>query len=79
VVRSPSYARQAFGGLKPVIGGNVESYTRACEEARREAFNRMVAQATEVNADAIIGMRYDATEFAPLFFPGREARKEMAI
>ena len=34
-----------------------------CEEARREAFNRMVQHALEIGADAVIGMKYDATEF----------------
>ena len=52
-----------LGGLKSIAGGNIEEFTVVCEEARMEAFNRMVRHAHEIHADAIIGMRYDATEF----------------
>ncbi|OAI54360.1 hypothetical protein AYO44_03570 [Planctomycetaceae bacterium SCGC AG-212-F19] len=64
VVRSPSLAQGFFGGLKQIIGGNIESYAEVCEAARRESFQRMVRHAEEEGADAIIAMRYDATEFA---------------
>ncbi len=64
VVRAPSISQGIFGGLKTFIGGNIESYARVCETARQEAFDRMEKHAEEVGADAIIGMRYDATEFA---------------
>ena len=63
IVRSPSIAQGFFGGLKQMIGGNIESYAQVCEAARREAFERMVAHAQEMGANAVIGMRYDATEF----------------
>ena len=46
-----------------IIGGNIESYAQVCEAARKEAFSRMIASANQIGADAIIGMRYDATEF----------------
>lgn len=65
VVRSPTGTQDFFGGLKQIIGGNIESYAQVCEVARKDAFDRMVAHAREMNADAIIAMRYDATEFAP--------------
>ena len=65
VVRSPSLAQGFLGGLKQVIGGNIESYARVCEAAREEAYERMVQHAQERGADAVIGMRYDATEVAP--------------
>jgi uncharacterized protein YbjQ (UPF0145 family) len=64
VVRSPSIAQNFLGGLKQIVGGNIESYAQVCETARREAFQRMVKHAQEEGADAIIGMRYDATEFS---------------
>jgi uncharacterized protein YbjQ (UPF0145 family) len=63
VVRSPSIAQGFFGGLKQLVGGNIEAYAQVCETARQEAFERMVDHAEEIEADAIIGMRYDATEF----------------
>ena len=63
IVRSPSIAQGLLGGLKQMIGGNIESYAQVCEAARREAFERMVEHARDMGANAIIGMRYDATEF----------------
>lgn len=63
VVRSPSITQGLIGGLKQMIGGNIESYANVCEAAREEAYQRMVQHAEECGADAIIGMRYDATEF----------------
>ena len=64
VVRSPNIAQGFFGGLKQIVGGNIEVFADVCETARREAFDRMVKHALEKNADAVIGMRYDATEFS---------------
>jgi uncharacterized protein YbjQ (UPF0145 family) len=64
VVRTPSIAQGFIGGLKSIAGGNIEEYAQVCEEARREAFERMIRHAMQVGADAIIGMRYDATEFS---------------
>jgi len=64
VVRATGIGRGFVGGLKSIVGGNIEEWSVVCEEARREAFNRMVQHAHEIGADAIIGMRYDATEFA---------------
>ncbi len=63
VVRSPSIAQGFLGGLKQMVGGNIESYAQVCESARDEAYQRMVQHAQEKGADAVIAMRYDATEF----------------
>src|SRR5256885_2658800 len=63
VVRSPSITQGFLGGLKQIVGGNIESYAEVCEDAREEAYRRMVEHAREKGADAIIAMRYDATEF----------------
>jgi uncharacterized protein YbjQ (UPF0145 family) len=63
VVRSPNIAQGLMGGLKSIIGGNIESYANACETAREHAYERMVQHAEEHGADAVIGMRYDATDF----------------
>ena len=65
VVRSPTIKQGIFGGFKSIFGGNIESYARVCDDARKEAFERMVHTAEALGADAILGMRYDATEFAP--------------
>jgi uncharacterized protein YbjQ (UPF0145 family) len=64
VVRAPGITQGILGGLKSMIGGNIESYADVCEQARVDAYKRMVRHAKEIGADAIIGMRYDATEFA---------------
>jgi uncharacterized protein YbjQ (UPF0145 family) len=64
VVRSPSIGQGLIGGLKSIVGGNIEEFAEVCEAARLEAFNRMVAHAHQLGADAVIGMRYDATEFS---------------
>ena len=64
VVRATGLGRGIIGGLKALGGGNIEEWSVVCEHARMEAFNRMVQHAHEIGADAIIGMRYDATEFS---------------
>jgi uncharacterized protein YbjQ (UPF0145 family) len=64
VVRSPTIGQGFLGGLKRMVGGNIESYANACETARQEAYDRMVQHAEEMGAHAVIAMRYDATEFA---------------
>jgi uncharacterized protein YbjQ (UPF0145 family) len=45
VVRSPNIAQGLLGGLKQIIGGNIESYAKVCEDAREEAYERMVRHA----------------------------------
>jgi uncharacterized protein YbjQ (UPF0145 family) len=63
VVRSPSFGQGLLGSLKSIGGGNISEFTDVCEAARHEAFTQMVAHARELGADAIVAMRYDATEF----------------
>jgi uncharacterized protein YbjQ (UPF0145 family) len=63
VVRSPNIAQGLLGSLKQVVGGNIESFAQVCESAREDAYERMVQHARERGADAVIAMRYDATEF----------------
>ena len=64
VVRATGIGRGIIGGLKSIAGGNIEEWSVVCEAARMEAFNRMVRHAHEIQANAVIGMRYDATEFS---------------
>src|SRR5262245_25101003 len=63
VVRATGIGRGIVGGLKSIVGGNVASFENVCEEARAHAFARMAQHAEEMGADAVIAMRYDATEF----------------
>jgi uncharacterized protein YbjQ (UPF0145 family) len=64
VVRATGVGRGIIGGIKSLAGGNIEEFTHVCEEARKEATNRMITHAHEIGADAIIGMRFDSTEFS---------------
>lgn len=64
VVRSPNIAQGFLGGLQQIVGGNIDQYAQVCEQARQDAFMLMVQHAMQIGADAVIGMRYDATEFA---------------
>ena len=61
-VRSRSIVGNFFGGLQTLFGGNITIYTRLCEQARSEAYHLMCQHADEMGANAIISMRYDATE-----------------
>ena len=61
-VRSRSVVGNFLGGLQSLFGGNITIYTELCEQARRETYDAMLAQARYLGANAIIGMRYDATE-----------------
>ena len=63
VVRATSVVSGIAGGIKSMFGGNISEYERVCEKAREDAFRRMVDHARAIGADAIIAMRYDATEF----------------
>jgi uncharacterized protein YbjQ (UPF0145 family) len=64
-VRSRSIVGNFFGGLQSLFGGNITIYTNLCEQARSEAFELMCAHAEELGANAIIAMRYDATDVLP--------------
>jgi uncharacterized protein YbjQ (UPF0145 family) len=61
-VRSRSIVGNFLGGLQTLFGGNITVYTGLCERARLETYQDMLAHARELGANAIIGMRYDATE-----------------
>ncbi len=64
-VRSRSVVGNFLGGIQTLFGGNITIYTQLCEQARMEAFNLMCRDADKLGANAIIGMRYDATELMP--------------
>ena len=64
IVRTPNIGASILGGLKSLMGGNISQFANVCEAARQEAFELMVQHARQMGADAVIGMRYDATEFA---------------
>ena len=61
-VRSRSILGNIAGGFMTIFGGRSAIYTELCENAREEAFQLMIQHATELGANAIISMRYDANE-----------------
>lgn len=63
VVRPVGVARGFTGALKSMFAGNVREYEEVCEQARAEAHARMIAHTEQLGANAVIAMRYDATEF----------------
>ena len=63
-VRAPTIAQGILGGLKSIVGGRIGAYTEMCEQARRDAAVRMVEQAEALGANAILGVRYDASDVA---------------
>jgi uncharacterized protein YbjQ (UPF0145 family) len=63
-VRSRGLAGQIAASLRTLAGGKIHEYVSLCEETREEAFDLMVAHAQEMGANAIVGVRYDATELA---------------
>ena len=64
VVRSPHIGQQLRGAFKSLVGGNIGSYEEVCDAARQQSFDLMVEHAQKLGADAIVAMRYDATEFS---------------
>ncbi|NLH18273.1 MAG: YbjQ family protein [Phycisphaerae bacterium] len=62
IVRSPTLIQGFVGGLKNIIGGRIGAYTEMCEQARSQAFDLLCQHAEALGANAIIGMRYDASE-----------------
>ena len=62
IVRSRSIFGTIGGSLQTLVGGNISLFTELCERTRADAFNQMLQHAGELGANAVIGIRYDATE-----------------
>jgi uncharacterized protein YbjQ (UPF0145 family) len=62
IVRSRSLLGSIGAGLQTIIGGNITILTELCENTREEAYELMMQHAAEHGANAVIAMRYDATE-----------------
>ena len=61
-VRSRSIFGTIGASLQTLVGGNITLFTELCEKTRSEAFEMMVAHAEQLGANAVMGIRYDATE-----------------
>jgi uncharacterized protein YbjQ (UPF0145 family) len=64
IVRSRSIVGNLGASIQSIFGGNISIYTSLCERAREDAFNQMLEHAGQVGANAVVGVRYDATEIA---------------
>jgi uncharacterized protein YbjQ (UPF0145 family) len=62
VVRSRSVFGTIGAGLQTLMGGNISLFTQLAERTRQQAFDTMLVQADMADADAVIGIRYDANE-----------------
>ena len=66
VVRSRGLAGNIMAGLRSLFGGEIPEYTELLEEARKHAVDRMVKNATLMNANAIVMMRFDSAEIGQI-------------
>jgi len=64
IVRSRSIIGNIGANLQSIFGGNISLYTELCERTREEAFNLMLQHAGQLGANAVVGVRYDATEIS---------------
>ncbi len=61
-VRSRSILGTIGGSLQTLVGGNISLFTELCEKTRAEGFEMMLTHAQDLGANAVVGVRYDATE-----------------
>ena len=64
-VRSRSVIGRIGVGVQAFFGGNITLLVNLCEQARADAFQIMVSHGSELGGNAIVAMRYDATELMP--------------
>jgi uncharacterized protein YbjQ (UPF0145 family) len=57
-IRSKHIGKDLMAGLRTLVGGEIKEYTEMLVETRAESMNRMVSQAEELGADAVISMRF---------------------
>ena len=62
VVRAPTISQGILGGLKTIIGGQIGAYAEMCEQARQQAYDRLVEHAMALGANAVVGLRYESSE-----------------
>lgn len=62
IVQSKNIGRDFMAGMKGLVGGEIVGYTEMLNEARQMAVKRMVDEAKELNADAVIGIKYGSSQ-----------------
>jgi len=63
-VRAKHVGRDIMAGLKNIVGGELKGYTELLQDSRRQATERMVAQARELGANAVVNVRYSTSSVA---------------
>ena len=61
VVRSRFVGRDIVAGLRMVLGGEIHEYTKLLAESREQALDRLLADASQKGADAVVGLRFETT------------------
>ena len=61
-VRARMFGRDILAGMRGLVGGEVVEYTKLMAESREQALDRMVEEATNLGADAIVGLRFATSE-----------------
>lgn len=64
VVRSPTIMQGILGGLRNILGGNIQEFTQMCEQGRQQAYDLMVEHAQALGANAVIGLHYAGSELS---------------
>ena len=64
VVRSRGLGGNLVAGLRSIVGGEIHEYTSLLEDTRRQALDRLVANATLLGANAVLSMRFDSSELS---------------
>lgn len=72
IVRAPTIGQGILGGLKSIIGGQIGAYSEMCEQARQQAYDLLLQHAQQMGANAVVGVRYDASEVV-----GKESATEV--
>lgn len=62
VVRSRGLGGNIIAGLRSLVGGEIHEYTAMLEDARKQAIDRLVLNASSMGANAIVMMRFDSSE-----------------
>ena len=60
-IRAKHAGRDIMAGLKNIVGGELKGYTQLLTESRREAMERMIAQANELGANAVVNVRFSTS------------------
>lgn len=60
-MRARNIGRDIFAGLKNIVGGEIEEYTKLQAQSREQALQRMIADAKSLNADAIVCVRFSTS------------------